>query len=100
MPSTGRTLTWSNGVLEGLAAWVERCPCHDPLQPNCRSRVPSHVQKEEFGDGNSLHGLSCPLRGCRALELAAGEVSAMLDEAFATCCAQLALRWLHQLSND
>ena len=70
-----------NQALEELAAWAERCPCHDALQHKYRQYTPIQALQIEFGSrADSMHGhISCPMRGRRAPEFAAGAVMETLD---------------------
>ena len=69
-----------NVVLEGFAAWAEQCPCHGHIQEQYRGNTPASVLLAECGNITAdLTDLSCPLRSCRAPELAAGALYGHLD---------------------
>ena len=69
-----------NLVLESLSAWAEQCPCHTELQEQYRGATPIGVLREECGAlADHLDDLACPLRSCRAPELAAGSLPQHLD---------------------
>ncbi len=83
-----------NGVLESMSAWMEQCPCHEHLQQMYRDHVPQAVLRSEFGVAAAATGggggLSCPVRGCRAPELAAGALSTLLGTTFSNALGELA----------
>ena len=55
--------------------------------------------RRELGDHASyMSGLACPLRGCRAPELASGAISQQLQKACDQAFVTLACKWRSQLS--
>ena len=66
-----------DGVMQNMVAWCERCPCHDHIQQQYKEYIPLEVARSECGD-MAAGGLPCPLRGCRAPEVAAGSSMALL----------------------
>ena len=64
-------------VINGCLTWVESCPCHGDLPEN---EFPHNVKKT---------WASCPLRGCRAPELACGEFETFLRNLSATSASEL-----------
>ena len=90
-----------NQALEELAAWAERCPCHDALQHKYRQYTPIQALRIEFGSrADSMHGhISCPMRGRRAPEFAAGAVMEMLDSLWEESFTTLVMDCRHLLSH-
>lgn len=92
-------------VVEQLTLWAERCPCHNRVLAKYHdsqiSHMPAHVLRSECGADRALHmsTLSCPLRGCRAPELAAGEVVGVLDEAWKAALGDLIIACRGELDN-
>ena len=69
-----------NDVLESFSAWAEQCPCHGHLQEQYKGNTPAAILRTECGQASGeLADLSCPLRSCRAPELADGALYAHLD---------------------
>eukprot|EP00969_Alexandrium_andersonii_P102605 4529492-Alexandrium_andersonii.AAC.1 len=65
-----------------MTSWCEQCPCHDPIfQRYPRGHIPFSVLRHECGDVASGN-LPCCNRGCRAPQLAAGELVQVLERAF------------------
>ena len=90
-----------NLAVEELAAWAERCPCHDMLQSKYNgAHVPIVVLRCEFGErAADMHGhVSCPMRGRRAPELAAGQLWRFLDAAWQSALSTLAVDCRQSLS--
>ena len=71
-------------VVQGCLVWIESCPCHYPLP------------HKEFPKKVRALWAKCPVRGCRAPELAHGELQHTLRELSTACASQL----LAQLPND
>lgn len=67
------------GVVQHGLRWAESCPCHS------KHSNPDFV---------------CPLRGCRAPELACEQLPRIMDDLFATSAAQLIMATSRQLSQE
>ena len=88
-----------DGVLQNMVAWCEQCPCHEHLQQKYMGEhIPAEVCREELGQNTG--GLTCVNRGCRAPDVAAGELFKKLDEAFTGGLGRLSLSWRSRLSQD
>ena len=89
------------GVLvEHLFHWVESCPCHSKLQlGEFRSWKASRAA---FGRLSDIHAKikSCPLRGCRAPELAVGAMQAFLLEISRVSTSHILATTAPDLSRD
>ena len=86
-------------VLQRLSAWCERCPCHDSLQETYKDKVPTYVARAECGAWAST-GIPCPVRGCRAPEMAAHQIFKEMEKAFVEVLAALTLAWRDRLSEE
>jgi hypothetical protein len=93
-----------NEAMEEMSAWAERCQCHEHLQKtDCRywTRFPRQALRKEMGEhAESARILSCPLRGCRAPELAAGAVPALVESLFQDALATLTLACRPRLGGE
>ena len=86
-------------VLQEMAGWAERCPCHEHLQHKYKKHFPSSVLRREMGaHAADYDSMVCPARGCRAPELAAGEAMSVLRGAFDSSLALLTTKWRGMLS--
>ena len=64
-------------VIQGCLAWIESCPCHHELP------------EKEFSSNIKATWKKCPLRGCRAPEVAHGEFQILLRRLGAACASEL-----------
>ena len=76
---------------EELAAWAERCVCHEHPQAQYSSKyVPVSVLRSEFGGEAAAHvHLTCPMRGRRAPEVAAGGIFEHMSVAWSDALSEL-----------
>jgi len=86
-------------VLNEMSAWCEQCPCHAHVQSKYRDHIPVQVARSECGD-SATAGLPCPLRGCRAPEVADGELLRQLDKCFSRALGKFTLEWRCRLSEE
>ena len=71
------------GLVEDLTGWFETCPCHkETLDPTDRSRLSRAVQRELRACGTDR---SCPMKGKRAPQLAAGALDEVFQEILTIC---------------
>ena len=71
------------GLVEDLTGWFETCPCHkETVDPTDRSRLSRAVQRELRACGTDR---SCPMKGKRAPQLAAGGLDEVFQEILAIC---------------
>ena len=89
-------------VLEELVGWAERCPCHEAIQAGfLRRHIPAAVLRLEFGERyTSRCQMTCPMRGRRAAEFAAGGVLEHLDLAWRNSVSELALSCRQYLTHE
>ena len=90
-------------TVEALTAWAERCPCHDSVQRKEGEKpLPVSVLRAECGVelASQMTTLSCPMRGCRAAEVACGQVFRVLDEAWRHSLVELLLKCRRGLKAD
>ena len=88
-------------LVESLVAWAERCPCHQHVQSaHGHHPIPMDVLRSECGPERAaqMRTLSCPFRGCRAPEMACGEVLSVLESAWKDSLAHLTLECKHLLA--
>ena len=75
-------------------------PCHEYILDRYKSsRLPATALHKECDDPAAL-GLRCPVSGCRAPQLAAGEVQERLDKGFTSALSKLTRRWRPLLTAD
>ena len=86
-------------MIQTLTAWCERCPCHEPIQSKYREGAPMDIARKECGQW-ATSGIPCPMRGCRAPEVAAGEVMRQLQAESAATLSKLTLKWKFRLPVD
>ena len=87
-------------LIESLVHWSERCPCHEDIQRKYPGKVPIRVLRAMCGCdlASSMTSLSCPFRGCRAPDMAVGELFVQLDSAYHDALGQLTLKCRERVS--
>ena len=76
-------------TVESMSDWAELCPCHEEVlrrhgHDHDVGGLPVGILREECGCAlaSGMTTLSCPFRGCRAPEMAAGAAFEQLDLAY------------------
>ena len=85
-----------NEVWDELGAWCERCPCHEVIQEAHKGYIPVKVARSAFGTDDK--GSHCPWRGCRSINLAAGEHEHKLTALWESAFQKLSLTCRHRLT--
>eukprot|EP00969_Alexandrium_andersonii_P132744 5870151-Alexandrium_andersonii.AAC.1 len=85
-----------DSVIASMTIWCEQCPCHqDVFARHRHTHIPLDVVRYECGAAATA--CTCPNRGCRAPELAAGEVMRVLEQSFNRALGRLTLAWRSRL---